>query len=383
MIEKRRRITESAAPCANEIASCAYPETSLGPDRVGQVVELLLELDPLEAVVVEPQLEAVDVRSRRRSCPVAAFSSVKYASIRSAAERVSVDDDACRARRATRRTQWRRPPTRRRRRRPRGSRRRVRSRTSGLSVNAITAAVRNRKARARASREQEGEEQEHGQADELDPPRDRIARSSVSRSDRSPARGARSSREARSRVRYRGANGLAALPASGAPARTQAPRTTARPPSRRCSPCSRALGVVTLLFTAFGSSGSSTGSRRRSRSTPSPSPTPPPSGRGRQVLASIGNLRIQLPVAAGAAHRDRVPRLERRIALAPAGRPPGERGAARAAVAAHRGERPRLAALVPARGWAGRHERARRRRRARAPTSTRRSRARSSRSATS
>ena len=59
-----------------------------GADRLGQVVELLLDPDPLEPVVVEPGLETVDVEldaglARRRS------SSVTYVSIRSAADRVS------------------------------------------------------------------------------------------------------------------------------------------------------------------------------------------------------------------------------------------------------------------------------------------------------
>jgi hypothetical protein len=58
------------------------------------------------------------------------------------------------------------------------------------------------------------------------------------------------------------------------------------------------LGIVTLLFTAFGSSGSTTASAPIAVEPSSPDavavrPTP-------QVLASIGNLRIQLPVAAGA-----------------------------------------------------------------------------------
>jgi len=59
------------------------------------------------------------------------------------------------------------------------------------------------------------------------------------------------------------------------------------------------LGLVTLLFTAFGSSGSSDGGAPLAIQPVSAADAqfvrPRP-----QVLASIGNLRIQLPVAAGA-----------------------------------------------------------------------------------
>ena len=59
------------------------------------------------------------------------------------------------------------------------------------------------------------------------------------------------------------------------------------------------LGVVTLLFTAFGSGGSSNVAAPIAVDTVSPADAagirPRP-----QVLASIGNLRVQLPVAAGA-----------------------------------------------------------------------------------
>ena len=58
------------------------------------------------------------------------------------------------------------------------------------------------------------------------------------------------------------------------------------------------LGVVTLLFTAFGSSGSS-GPAPIAIETVSLADATAVRPRP-QVLASIGNLRIQLPVAAGA-----------------------------------------------------------------------------------
>jgi hypothetical protein len=59
------------------------------------------------------------------------------------------------------------------------------------------------------------------------------------------------------------------------------------------------LGVVTLLFTAFGSSGSSGGGAPIAIETISLADASAIRPRP-QVLASIGNLRIQLPVAAGA-----------------------------------------------------------------------------------
>ena len=59
------------------------------------------------------------------------------------------------------------------------------------------------------------------------------------------------------------------------------------------------LGVVTLLFTAFGSSGSSPVSAPIAIDTVSSADAAAIRPRP-QVLASIGNLRIQLPVAAGA-----------------------------------------------------------------------------------
>jgi hypothetical protein len=59
------------------------------------------------------------------------------------------------------------------------------------------------------------------------------------------------------------------------------------------------LGLVTLLFTAFGSSGSSNVAAPIAIETVSPADAAAVRPRP-QVLASIGNLRVQLPVAAGA-----------------------------------------------------------------------------------
>ena len=84
------------------------------------------------------------------------------------------------------------------------------------------------------------------------------------------------------------------------------------------------LGLITLLLTAFGS-----GSARTAVPVPIVVQTTPANAEAvrprPQMLATIGNLQIQLPVAAARAHRDRLPRHERRLALAPAGRPAGER----------------------------------------------------------
>ncbi len=59
------------------------------------------------------------------------------------------------------------------------------------------------------------------------------------------------------------------------------------------------LGLVTLLFTAFGSSGSSNVAAPLAIETVSSADAAAVRPRP-QVLASIGNLRVQLPVAAGA-----------------------------------------------------------------------------------
>jgi hypothetical protein len=59
------------------------------------------------------------------------------------------------------------------------------------------------------------------------------------------------------------------------------------------------LGLVTLLFTAFGSSGSSNVAAPIAIETVSSADAAAVRPRP-QVLASIGNLRVQLPVAAGA-----------------------------------------------------------------------------------
>jgi hypothetical protein len=93
-------------------------------------------------------------------------------------------------------------------------------------------------------------------------------------------------------VRYRGADGLAALPASRASPRSQTPRLVVLS-------VLGVLGLVTLLFTAFGSSGSSNVAAPIAIETVSSADAAAVRPRP-QVLASIGNLRVQLPVAAGA-----------------------------------------------------------------------------------
>ena len=88
--------------------------------------------------------------------------------------------------------------------------------------------------------------------------------------------------------------------------------------------------MVTLLLTAFGSGGSSTAEPPIPLDAVADATALSPQPR---VLATIGNLHLQLPVAARVADRDRVPRHERRLALAAAGRAAGERGPPRPALA--------------------------------------------------
>ena len=61
MSEKSRSTNENAAPCANEIASCAYPEIS--PALSDSIQSLICSRTwiRLEPVFVQPGLEAVDV----------------------------------------------------------------------------------------------------------------------------------------------------------------------------------------------------------------------------------------------------------------------------------------------------------------------------------
>ena len=87
-IEKRRTITESAAPCANEIASWAYPEMSPAP------IDWVRSSSCFSIRIPSRPWSSSHFWSRSMSTstpvwPVAALSSVRYASTRSAAERVS------------------------------------------------------------------------------------------------------------------------------------------------------------------------------------------------------------------------------------------------------------------------------------------------------
>ena len=74
--EKSSSTTEIAAPWANSIPSCAYPEISPVAERVDPLVDLLADLDALEAVVVEPDLQPVDVHALPRSGRSPSRSSV-------------------------------------------------------------------------------------------------------------------------------------------------------------------------------------------------------------------------------------------------------------------------------------------------------------------
>ena len=198
-------------------------------------------------------------------------------------------------------------------------------------------------------------------------------------SDRSPVRGRAT--HPRKPAHACGTVAPMATPRSRQAARLRARRRRAQQRARRLVVLSvlAVLGVVTLLFTAFGSSGSS-GPAPIAIETVSLA-TPRQSGRGRRCSRRSATSRSSSP-SQRRGHGDRLPRVQRRIAHSEAGRPPGQRGAARAALAPHRRKRAQVAALVPARGRPRRDERARRRRPARHRRLRPRRRARSSRSAT-
>ena len=58
---KSATTSENAAPCANEIASCVYPEISPAPRLSTQSVACSWIWMPLEPVRVEPALQPIDV----------------------------------------------------------------------------------------------------------------------------------------------------------------------------------------------------------------------------------------------------------------------------------------------------------------------------------
>ena len=87
---------EKAAPCANEIASWVYLEISPAPRLSTQSVACFWIWMPLEAVVVEPRLEPVDVLLGAGARPSVLDRDVVVDPIRRRAG--LVDDDARRAR---------------------------------------------------------------------------------------------------------------------------------------------------------------------------------------------------------------------------------------------------------------------------------------------
>ncbi len=338
-IEKRRTITESGGALRERDRVLGVPGDVARADRLRQVVELLLDPDPLEAVVVEPLSGGGRCRPPTPVLPVdrALLGQVGVDPVGSRA--CLRDDDGAERNEERRRTRVAKTTEDD----GDGERRAAagagcRSRTSGLSVNAITAAVRNRKrtcpsvlAKRNARRSSDGK------ADELDPARDPDRRSlkvrraaDLSLGSVTPpivalrGRGPTAGDEARS--------ACATVAPMASPRSRQAARLRER--RRRAQQRARRLVVLSVLGGArrrhaalhglrlerlvarVGADRDRHGVVRRRRRDPAAAagarvdrePADPAPGRGR------------------GAHGDRVPRLERRLALAPAGRAPGERG---------------------------------------------------------
>ena len=346
---------------------------------VDPVVDLLLDLDVLEPVVVEPGLQPVDVLLR----PGHAGASVLLGDVRvdAVGRRVRVWStttvpSAISTTRRLRRRAGRRP----RRESPRGRRSRCRSRTSGLSVNAITEAVRNRKSTCPSVRaSMKARNSEHRQPDELDPARDPDRRRPRARvmgrirslgeivSPRSTRLRQLATERLRvvERARHSATVQSMATPRSRQAARLRARRRRAQQRARRLAVLSvvGVLGLVTLAAdrVRLGHARRATRPLRRrplpTRSTGTPEPLV---ARNRRATCSI-----QLPVAAEC--RDRLGFHGSRngaLELQPA-RPPGERGPAARLWHRIAGTRTKRPGLVPARRLGPGHPGAQRRRRAR------------------
>ena len=205
-------MTESAASCANEIASWAYPEMSPAPIESVRSLSCSSILI-LQAVVVEPALQPVDVGLRAGlTGGWAVLGEIDVDPVRGGA-RLGEDDGA--------------------------ERDEERHERRGEDETTATASPRGRRSREVADervererdhgrgqeqeedvsqrpREEEREEEEHGQDDELDPAWDpdrrRLGHVAIVALVLSALD---TRREPGFPVRYRGGDGLAALPASG------------------------------------------------------------------------------------------------------------------------------------------------------------------------
>ena len=223
------------------------------------------------------------------------------------------------------------------------------------------------------ARERIRDEQQHGESDQLDPARDldrRACSPAIAPIVAPPrtgwqlsagldyrARDAAPARHRMRRVRVRTGSQRREVQ------RLRARRRRARAPRRSLSPHlpSFAVLLLTLLLTAFGTWSSTPvatqplADRQRARRRPAAAADRRHGGRAP-------------PAAAGRAergHRDRLPPGRRRLARAPPGRPPGERGPLRTALAPPRRLERGPPRLVPAAATAARARRRSRRRRTR------------------
>ena len=191
------------------------PGDVAGADRVGEVVELLLDLDPFQTVVVEPALEPVDVDLRAGlTGGWAVLGEIDVDPVRGGA-RLGEDDGAERDEKGDERRgeddrdDRHREPAREAQAREVADERVEREGDHGRGQEQEQDV-------SQRPREEEREEEQHGQDDELDPAWDpdrrRLGHAAIVAL---PLSALDAGREPGFPVRYRGADGLAALPASG------------------------------------------------------------------------------------------------------------------------------------------------------------------------
>ena len=211
------------------------------------------------------------------------------------------------------------------------------------------------------ARERPRQQREHRKPHELDPPRDRDRRGALGR--RRAGFGHRPDRivaplpptaagTAQFRLSEHAASATVqamATPRSRQSARLRARRRRAQRRARRLALLAvvSLLGVVTLVLTAFGSG---TPARQEGTAAPPPAAATLVTGTpGPLALATVSNVKLQLPVPESAVTAIGYHGTRNGALIAASARPPGERGPARAAVAPHRRQPPRRTRLVPAR----------------------------------